>query len=48
MIFTYILLIDVCFPSEFVDILMIEILKVMEKCKIYQNKGSQGSSEAEL
>ena len=25
---------------------MIEILKVVEKCKMYKNKGSQGSLEA--
>ena len=39
MIFTYFQLIDIWSPYEFVDILMTEILKVEEKCKIYQNKG---------
>ena len=46
MIFTYFQLINMCSPYEFVDILMIEILKLVEKCKIYQNKGSQGSLRA--
>ena len=41
MIFTYFQLINICSQYEFVDILMIEILKVVEKCKIYKNKGSQ-------
>ena len=27
-----------CSPYKFVDILMVEILKVVEKCKIYQIK----------
>ena len=45
MIFTYFQLINICYPYEFVDtcILMIEILKVVEKCKIYYDKGSQRS-----
>ena len=35
MIFTYFQLINICYPYEFVDILMIEILKVVEKFKSY-------------
>ena len=46
MILTYFPSINICYPYEFVDILIIEILKVVEKCKIYQNKGSQESLEA--
>ena len=43
MILTYFPLIHICYPYHFVDILIIEILKVVEKCKIYQNKASQES-----
>ena len=39
MIFTHLQLINICSPYKFVDILMTEILKVVEKWKIYQNKG---------
>ena len=38
--FTYFQLINVC---SSVDILMLEILKVVESAKIYENKGSRGS-----
>ena len=43
MILTYFPLIYIYYPYKFVDILIIEILKVVEKCKIYQNKGFQES-----
>ena len=39
--FTYFQLINVCSPYKFVDILMIEIMKLVEKEKIYYNKGFQ-------
>ena len=44
---TYFLLIKRCSPCEFVEISRalgnLIILKVVEKCEIYQNKGSQGN-----
>ena len=32
-----------CSPYEFVDILLTEIVKVVEKCEIFQDKGFQRS-----
>ena len=45
MIFTYFQLIKHVLHTRFVDILMVEILKVVVKCKIYQIKvpGKSGS-----
>ena len=37
--FLYIQSINICPQYELVNILMIEILKVVGKCKIYQKKG---------
>ena len=36
-------MIHLCSPYKFADILIIVILKVVEKCKIYQNKECQKS-----
>ena len=36
---------NICSPYIFVDIQMIEILKVAEKCKIYEIKGPRKARE---
>ena len=41
--FTYFQLINVCSPYKFVDILMIEIMKLVEKVKFITIKGFKGS-----
>ena len=46
MIFTYFELINICSPYRFVDILMTEILKVVEKVKFITIKGPKRSLEA--
>ena len=40
---TYFQLISVCSPYKFVDILMIEIMKLVEKVKFITIKGFKGS-----
>ena len=41
--FAYFQLINVCSPYKFVDILMIEIMKLVEKVKFVTIKGFKGS-----
>ena len=45
--FTYFQLINVCSPYKFVDILMTEIMKLVEKVKFITIKGFKGSLVAE-